>query len=104
MVGHKDALLGSKAPEGKTRSLFGVAALEPDGKLGVVRDVDQDIEEFGALLQRAQMGGEVSDIESPEPSPLELGPALSSNLVEIGVVPQIGNGAREPSVAVEQTG
>ncbi len=48
------------------------------------------------------MGVEMADIETPQDRPLDLGAALPTDLVEIGVVPDVADGAREPPVAVQQ--
>ena len=50
------------------------------------------------------MGVEVADVESPQDGPLDLGPAFAADLVEIGVVPDVGHGAGEPAVAVQKRG
>ena len=48
------------------------------------------------------MGVEVADVEAPQHGPLDLGPALAAHLVEVGVVPHVGDRPGEPSVAVEE--
>jgi hypothetical protein len=44
----------------------------------------------------------MADVEAPEDRPLDLGPALPADLVEVGVVPDVFHGLREPAVAAEQ--
>src|SRR5690606_22294645 len=61
-----------------------------------------DVEELGLELERAHVRIEVADVEAPEDGPLDLGPALAPDLVEVGVVPNVVDGAGEPAVAVEQ--
>ncbi len=50
------------------------------------------------------MAGEVADVEAPHDGPFDLGPALASHLVEIGVVPRVFDRPREASIAVEEAG
>jgi hypothetical protein len=50
------------------------------------------------------VGVEVADVEAPVDGPLDLGPALAADLVEVGVVPEVGAGPGEATVAVEQGG
>jgi hypothetical protein len=47
---------------------------------------------------------EVAHVEPPEDRPLHLGPELPAHLVEVGVVPHVGDRAREAAVAVEEGG
>ena len=83
-----------------TRSL-GVVA-EAQRQPEVDRELEVDVEELGAGLQRAEVAGEVAHVEAPHDRPLDLGPALAPHLVEVGVVPRVLDGAGEPAVAVEQ--
>ena len=64
--------------------------------------LEVDVEELGPQLQRAHVGVEVADVEAPQDGPLDLGPALAADLVEVGVVPDVLHRAREPAVAAEQ--
>ena len=45
-----------------------------------------------------------ADVEAPVDGLLDLGPALLAHLVEVGVVPDVVDGAREAAVAVEEAG
>ena len=56
----------------------------------------------GRSVMRRQVRREVADVEAPHDGPLDLGPALAAHLVEVGVVPEVVDGAREAAVAVEQ--
>ena len=56
---------------------------ELDGQLEV------DVEELGPQLHAPEVGSEVADVEAPHDGPLDLGPALAADLVEVGVVPQV---------------
>ena len=44
----------------------------------------------------------MGDIESPENRPFNLGATFAANFVEVGMVPEIGDGAGESTIAVEQ--
>ena len=68
----------------------------------VDRELEVHVEELGAQLQRAHVAVEVRHVEAPEDRPLDLGPALLAHLVEVGVVPDVVDRAREAAVAVEQ--
>ena len=55
-------------------------------------------------MEYAEMTREVADVEAPDDGPFDLGPALPTHLVEVGVVPDVLDGAREAAVAVEEAG
>jgi hypothetical protein len=46
----------------------------------------------------------VAHVEAPDDRPLHLGPALAPDLLEVGVLPEVGRGGGEAAVAVEQGG
>ena len=69
---------------------------ELDGELQV------DVEELGPQLQRAHVRVEMADVEAPQDRPLDLRPQLAAHLVEVGVIPDVVDRAREAAVAVEQ--
>jgi hypothetical protein len=48
------------------------------------------------------MGIEVAHVEAPQDGAFDLSPALAPDLVEVGMVPNVLDGAGKPSVAVEQ--
>ena len=50
------------------------------------------------------MGVQVADVEAPQHGPFDLRPALAAHLVEVGVVPDVGDRPGEPAVAVEEGG
>ena len=69
---------------------------ELDGELEV------DVEELRSQRHRPEMRREVRDVEAPQDRPLDLDPALSADLIEVGVVPEVVDAPREAAVAVEQ--
>ena len=83
-----------------TRSRLGVAQAHRQAELD--RELEVHVEEVGAELERAEMAAEVAHVEAPHDRPLDLGPALAPDLVEVGVVPGVLDRAREAAVAVEQ--
>ncbi len=66
--------------------------------------VEVDVEELRAVLHRREVDVDVADVEAPQDGPLDLGPALAPRLVQIGVVPDVVDRAREPAVAAEEGG
>jgi hypothetical protein len=48
------------------------------------------------------VGVEVADVEAPQDGPLDLGPAFPPDLVEIGVVPDVGHRPGKAAVTVEK--
>ena len=48
------------------------------------------------------MGAQVADVEAPQDGTLQLGPALATGLVQVCVVPEVVDGARETAVPVVQ--
>ncbi len=75
---------------------------EPEGQAEVDGQLEVDVEELGSQQEGVEMGVEVADVESPQHRPLDLGPALPPHLVEVGVVPDVGDRPGEAAVAVEQ--
>ena len=69
---------------------------EVDGELEV------DVEELGPQLHRPEVRGEMGDVEAPEDGALDLHAALAAHLVEVGMLPEVVDAAREPAFAVEQ--
>ena len=103
-VGEQDALLGGQLPDGEAHVGLGLRAEQAQGQREVHGQLEVDVEELGPQQQGVEVGGQVADVEPPQDGPLHLGPALPPDLVEIGVVPHVGDGAGEPAVAVEQRG
>ena len=79
-------------------------ARQPQGQPELHGQVEVDVEELRLDLHGAHVGVEVAHVEAPQDGPLDLGPALAAHLVEIGVVPDVLDGAGEAAVAVEQRG
>ena len=75
---------------------------EAHGQAELDRELEVDVEELGAQLERAEVAVEVAHVEAPDDRPLDLGTALAPHLVEVGVVPDVFDRAGEPAVAVEQ--
>ena len=48
------------------------------------------------------MGVEMADVETPQDGPLDLGPTLPTDLVDVGVIPDVGDRPRESAVPVEE--
>ena len=61
VIRHRHALFGCEAAERKAGGGFGVAGFESDRELGLDGDIEQDVEELGALLHRQEVSGEVGD-------------------------------------------
>ena len=102
VVGEHHALLGGEAPEREAGDVLGFVAAEPQRQAEVDRELEVGVEELGPGLQRAEVAGEVAHVEAPHDRPLDLGPALAPDLVEVGVVPGVLDRAGEAAVAVEQ--
>ena len=83
-------------------SALGVGARQPQGQPELDGQVEVDVEELRLDLHGAHVGVEVAHVEAPQDGPLDLGPALPADLVEIGVVPDVGHRPGEAAVAVEQ--
>src|SRR3546814_15971345 len=66
-------------------------------------EVEIDVEELGPELHHAHVAVEVADVEAPQDRPLDLGPALATHPVEVGVLPDVDVGTREAAVAVERS-
>src|SRR5262249_14008231 len=58
--------------------------------------------EFRAGFEGCQVAAQVADVETPVDGPLNLRAALAPDLVGVGVVPQVLDGAREAAVAVKE--
>ena len=102
VVGEQHALVGRQLAEREPDRPLGRRARQPDRQPELDREVEVDVEELGPQLERAHVGVEVADVEAPQDRPLDLGPQLAADLVEVGVVPQVLDRAREAAVAVEQ--
>ena len=76
---------------GKPTSRSVDCARQPQRQAELDGEVEVDVEELGPQLQRAHVAVEVADVEAPEDRPLDLGPELPAHLVEVGVVPQVGD-------------
>ena len=104
VVREHDAFVGGEATEREAGDVLGLLAAEPQREPEVDRELEVGVEELGPGLERAEMAGEVADVEAPHDRPLDLGPALAADLVEVGVVPGVLDGAGESAVAVEEAG
>ena len=102
MVDGEDPLLGGQGAERESGPRLGVAALEPDGQAVLDGEVQQHVEELRPVLEGPEVGGEVADVEAPEHGPFQLGPALGTGLVQVGMVPEVADRAGEAAVAVQQ--
>ena len=92
----------ARSPEREADGPLGRRAGEADRQAELDGELEVDVEELGPQLQHAHVGVEVADVEAPQDRPLDLGPALPADLVEVGVVPHVDVGAGEAAVAVEQ--
>ena len=59
VIRYRHALFGGEAAERKAGGGFGVAGFESDRELDLDGDIEQDVEELGALLHRQEVSGEV---------------------------------------------
>ncbi len=103
-VGKEHALVGGQAPHRESHVGLGVGAEQAKGKAEIHCQLEVDIEELGPQEQGIEMGIEMADVEAPEDGPLDLGPALPADLVDVGVIPDVGDGPGEAAVPVEQRG
>ena len=103
-VGEHRAFLGGEPAEREPGDALGLAVAQPHREPELDRQLEVDVEEVGTLLERAEMAGDVAHVETPDDGPLDLRPALPPDLVEVGVVPRVLDGPREPAVAVEEAG
>ncbi len=104
VVGRQDPLLGGQPPEREADHPLARLPEQAEREPELHREVEHHVEELGSLLEHAHVVVEVAHVEAPEDGPLHLGPELAAHLVEVGVVPQVRDGAGEPAVAVEQGG
>ncbi len=102
VVGEDGAGLGRHRPGRETEVALHGRADHPQGQSELERQLQVDVEELGPQLQRAHVRVEVADVEAPQDGPLDLGPALAADLVEVGVVPDVLERPREPAVTAEQ--
>ena len=103
-VGEHDPFLGGQPPEREPGHVLLGAVAEAEGQPEVDCELEVDVEELRAGLQRGEVTGQVADVEAPHDRPLDLGPALAPDLVEVGVVPGVLDRAGEAAVAVEEAG
>jgi len=75
---------------------------QSDWEAEVLGEVEVDVEELRFHLDPTEVGGEVRHVEPPEHRPLDLGPPFASNLVEVGVFPDVVDRSGERTVAVEE--
>ena len=104
VVGEQDALVGGQLAEGKAHDALGRRPGQPHRKPEVDGQLEIDVEELGPQGDRAHVRVEVADVEAPVDRALDLGAELAPDLVEVGVVPHVLDGAGEAAVAVEQRG
>src|SRR5205807_5845933 len=102
VVGEDDTLLAGQLAEREAYGALGGGARQAHRQPEVDGQLEVDVEELGPQLHGAHVGVEVTDIEAPVDGPLDLGPQLPAHLIEVGVVPDVLDGARETAVAVEQ--
>ena len=81
---------------GKPMRALGLGARQPDGQAELDGQVEVDVEELGLELERAHVAVEVADVEPPQDRPLDLRPQLAAGLVEVGVVPEVGEVRGKP--------
>lgn len=103
-VGEHCALFGGETPEREPGDTLTFTVAEPHRKTELDRELEVDVEEIGPLLECAEMAVDMAHVEAPHDGALDLRAALSPDLVEIGVVPRVLDGARETAVAVEEAG
>ena len=104
MVGEHHALLDGEAAEREPDGALAGRPRQAEGQTEVDGELEVHVEELRAQLQRAHVAVEVADVEAPEDRPLHLGTELPAYLVQVGVVPHIGDRAGEAAIAVEQGG
>ena len=75
---------------------------QAQGEAELLGQVQEDVEELRLELHGVEVGVEMAHVETPVDGPFELSPALAADLVEVGVVPEVGWRPREPAVTVEQ--
>ena len=102
MVGVHDAFVSRELPVRETDQTLGARPGHAQREPAVDCHLEVHVEELGAQLQRPHVRVEVRDVEAPIDRPFDLGPALLPDLVEVGVVPDVLDRAREPAVAVEE--
>ena len=90
VVGEHHALLGRELAEREADQPLARRARQAQRQAEVDGQLEVDVEELGPQLQRAHVAVEVAHVEAPEDGPLDLGPALAADLVDVGVVPHVG--------------
>ena len=102
MVGEDGPGLGGHGPGGEPHVALHGGAHHPQGQPELERQLQVDVEELGPQLQRPHVRVEVADVEAPQDGPLDLGPALAADLVEVGVVPDVLDRPGEPAVPAQE--
>ena len=97
-----DAPFGGQQPAGESREALRSGVRQTQGEAELLGQVQEDVEELRLELDGIEVGVEMAHVESPVDSAFELGPALPADLVQVGMVPQVGRRPREAAVAVEQ--
>ena len=101
VVGEQHVLVGGQLSERETHVWFSLGPQEAEGEGEVDGQFQVDVEELRSEEEGVEMGVQVADIEAPENGPFHLSPAFPTHLVEIGVVPDVGQRPRETPIAVE---
>ena len=101
-VGEEHPLVGGQLPDRESDVGLGVGPEQAQGKAEVHRQLEIDVEELRPQEQGIEMGIEMADVEAPQDGPLDLGPALPADLVDVGVIPDVGDRPRESAVPVEE--
>ena len=89
MVGEDSAGIGGDGAGREAGVALDRRACHAQREAEIERQLQVDVEELGAQLQGAHVRVEVAHIEAPQDRPLDLGPALPPDLVEVGVVPHV---------------
>ena len=103
-VGEHGTFFCGESTEWEARDPLTLAVAQTHREAEFHRQLEVDVEEVGALFERAEVTGDMAHIEAPHDGALDLGAGLSPDLVEVGVVPRIFDRARESTVAVEEAG
>ena len=99
----KDQLfLGRQLPQAESGPVQDGLVRELKWEVELNGQTEGDVEELWTQQKRIKMGGEMGDVEAPQDGALDLGAALATDLVEVGVVPKVFERRRESAISVEQ--
>jgi hypothetical protein len=102
MIGEHHALVGGKVAERESGLLRGDRRRQTHGKAELDSEFEVDIEELGTQRDRREVRCEMGHVDVPGEGSFDLGAALAQHLVDVCVLPQVGDVTGEARLAAEQ--